>query len=517
MGIVSLEAKDGEGNTRKQALGYRQRVDGLAVRVNTDHLNSVEFPDEHSLARLRPAYFLNRILSSEALIDKINPFLAEWLAQTSLAMLSATAVLRKCSILEAQQFIDADRLVHVEHVLDRIFQIRELNNVALESRLRRRILDAWRDPEIAERIRQIEACLWKPPSQEILEWIRQRYVSALAQAFRSAAITRVPNVSEDDLVVDVGWSEGGRAEIYLTESAPGGLGQLESIVHQVRKAPEDFHRAMTHALSYCHREAQAHDLRVIGQSLISSSRLRGAFEEVRSVRSFSALRQAKDTLSSALVEAGVPPTRDLIVATLDKFLRPGTSSETDRVIHILNEEWHRINKRLGLETDPRVFAYICLSFKPAWRRLARFLRNLGDGAEPTTIQAYSVIQQLLINGCTDGCRQCLDNPNRYNDFGTPSRAIARACMNLELPEILVKDPSRDWEARATEQLVSDKETLVNFSWTHRSEMARRLLSLLAKDVEVEYLLVPIAITSVRRDQSHLRIVLTLKGTPYGQP
>src|SRR5262249_6304864 len=155
----------------------------------------------------------------------------------------------RCSLRESQVIVDRDRVCSIENVLDRIFQIRELEDGSLDAPLKRKIVEAWRDSEISDEMRRLEACLWEEQTADFQNWVRRRYVAAVAQALRTAAINRVPDVSEDDLAVDVVLrDETGDAEIYVSELGPGGLGQLESIVHDLRRSPDDFHAALRNTL-----------------------------------------------------------------------------------------------------------------------------------------------------------------------------------------------------------------------------------------------------------------------------
>jgi hypothetical protein len=104
-----------------------------------------------------------------------------------------------------------------QRVLQHIFQVRGTTEEGeeLEGRLTETIRELWIDPAVVRTLEELEATLWAPPVDEFREWVRRRYVATLTQAFR-AAVAREDEISEDDLNVDVLWSEGGGAKIFLT-------------------------------------------------------------------------------------------------------------------------------------------------------------------------------------------------------------------------------------------------------------------------------------------------------------
>jgi len=116
-----------------------------------------------------------------------------------------------------------------------------------EGRVKKNILELWGNPAVCARMEELESTLWEKPGEEYRNWLMRRYVATFAQAFRSAAISRLKDIAADDLMVDVAWDSGGDAEIYLTEMNSGGLGQMESIVGELRGFPDEFHEAIHHA------------------------------------------------------------------------------------------------------------------------------------------------------------------------------------------------------------------------------------------------------------------------------
>ena len=472
-----------------------------------ENLPEINKTDE---SRLRTEYFLHLIKTSERSAESVNPFLAEWLWRTSLAMLTATAYRNRCSLQEARTMLRSRRTQAAERVLDLIFQVRPVDpEEDTNTRLKKKILDLWNDPRICGRLEELEENLWGAPDTRYAEWLRQRIAATIAQAFRTAAVGRLNDVSEDDLMIDLIWSQDGTGCIYLTETSSGGLGQIELVVRDLIQYPDRFHEGFRHALAYCPRDYVSRNLIQAVEYVASETilPLHAAFAQVRNSRGFRALEAARDTLQTALEDAGLPGSRTMVVSVHTRLLGYGTSAKTDKMIHLLNKAIDRHSNRLGLNLDPRVFAYLCANYPPARRRLARILEDIG-GRIPEAGQIYAVLQHFLFAGCKDSCPECLDHPNRFNDFGRPSRELAKAWLGHNIPQ--VSAGSEDWVHLALLALQDKGCVEVSAGTSRITEVAETLQAVLAQELEVDYLLLPISITIIKRSRAEWKITLEVK-------
>ena len=132
----------------------------------------------------------------------------------------------------------------------------------------------------------------------------------------AAATANHPDVSEDDLDVDVVWSPDGGAEVYLTETQTGGLGQVETIVQHCCRQPQQLLEAFEHALWNCPRASAANLILAVAEGAMAeaaSGPLKTAFSDVRQAQGFRALERAKEQLRRTLESAGYPCTRSAVV------------------------------------------------------------------------------------------------------------------------------------------------------------------------------------------------------------
>jgi hypothetical protein len=517
-GRLTLASTNGDGDTVREAVGFQLNVDGIALHLKREHLQNVVDNEASRQSRFRPDYFQDRVRDSEVLRERMSIFLADWLWQTSLAMLAATALREQCSLEEAQQRLTGLRVQAARRVLDMIFQFQGINQQG-DPRLKDRILDQWRDPIVLGEMETLERILWASPDADYHQWVRRRYVASLAQAFRTAAVSRLNEISEDDLMVDVVWTAEGDAEIYLTETSSGGLGQIEMIINDLKQSPEAFLEGFRHALSFCPRHFITTNLlavlRQVNSTTEHGSQLRSAFAQVRAVEGFQAQDEARRGLRVALEEIGLDSSRALVVALVTKLLRAGSSPRTDVILHLLNRAWRRHEERLGISIDPRVFAYLCLQYLPVQRRLRHLFREVSGGVEPDDTQLYAVLQQFLLSGCEDSCPECLNQPHRYHEFGRPSRSLVLDQLRFRMTEVSVDAHFDDWLDLVRQQLLSNSELQVIVNNSRLPVVAREIQELLAEELEAGFLLRPVSIAGVKREGADWKIHLQLKGGNYG--
>lgn len=512
--LTSSEEKDDE------AIGFGLQADGIMLRLKAEHISEASALTAEQIARFRPLFYLDALKSCQFIHERMNSFLIEWMWQTSVAMLAATVLQNRCSFAGAQSLLTGNRPRAAAKVLDSIFQISNAESEESKMRLKHRIMEQWGDAAIVARFSELERLLWEDLGDDFERWAKQRYFATIAQAFRTASVAQVSDVSEDDLTVDAVWDKDGSVvEIFLTELNSGGLGQIELVIKNLRESPDKFLEAMRHSLTYCPRNALRQGLIDTLETVVKpheyQAQLKTALLQVRSAKGFKSQDKAKIALQNALECAGLPASRTAVVTLVTKLLRPGSSERTDAAMYLLNKLWRRTEQRLGIEIDARVFAYICSQRSSTKRRVVQLLREIGDEQEPSPAQTYSVIQQFLLLDCEDACPECLDNPNLYNNFGKPSRSLARAKLNLDSTEIFIDEKSKNWLDQARQILRDERRVRLTTSSDQLNSVVKILQGLLAEEIEVEYLLLPISIANVRRSGGKWQIELQLKGFGNG--
>jgi hypothetical protein len=513
---VGSAAENGDV-VREEAVGFREVADGLVVRIAPEHLATLPPLDEAVEARFRAEYFLERLRTSEGFSDHVSSFLREWLWQVSMAMLVATAAKQGSGLAEAQAVLAGRRSDAARKVLESIFQVRDVDIEGAEeaARLKTSLQELWNAPDVVREVERLEQCLWEPLTAEFEHWVRRRYVATLAQAIRAAAVSRLAEVSEDDLAVDVSSAVNGGADIYLTETSTGGIGLIELVVEEMRRAPDAFHEGVHHHLAWCPREDVARDLLgILRNAQWDSGRtaVRDAFTGARSAVTYADAAAARNTLRAAVADAGYVPTRPLIVALLSRVLQPGTSPGTDALLDAVNAERTSVERRIGVGVDARVFAYHCLSVPALREPLEAHLRHVADD-NPSAPQLYAIMQRFVFDGCADSCPECLDQPQQFVDMPKPSRALARHWLGQAVPEVSVNDG--DWVAHVRATLLQAGRVKVLAPADRIPGVADELQAILAEELESSYLLLPPALTRVEREGAIWKVTLELKETIPG--
>jgi hypothetical protein len=238
--------------------------------------------------------------------------------------------------------------------------------------------------------------------------------------------------------------------------------------------------------------------------------LRSAVAEIRSAKDFKALESASEQFRDALSDSGIESTRSFVVAVVSRIVRPGSTAATDRIAYLVNELWRRKSQQLGVDIDPAVWAYVCANYRPAYRRFSSVLTELSGGTPPSPGQVYRLVQQLLIEGCSHSCPECLADVNHFNVAGLASRFLALEWFGMRPPEITI-DSATNWRARLRETLKQNALVELIFSNAATTEAMEELQSLLVEELEVGSVLVPVMISAMRRRGRQWAVQLQLRG------
>jgi hypothetical protein len=506
---------DENGESIEEAIGFRVKVDALHWTVSGQYLAALQDPVANEVERLRSDFFLHRLRNSAELAMKVDHFSAEWLHRTSLAMLVGTALLQRCTLAEAQQRLKEHRFAAAQKILRDILPTAgdDEHSPEAPAKLRDTILSLWRDPEVIVHVERLENSLWESLGPEFHLWTKQRFLSALSQAFRSAVLSPVQGVSEDDLALDVLWDGRGDAEIYLTEGSSGGLGHIEAVVAEMRRSPETIPEGVRHALAFCPRHENATSLLALLEAIIREpvdGPLHAVMAELRAATDFQHIAEAAETLKKVLWDVGLDSSRSFVVTLVGRFLRPGSTPTTDRLIYAVNRLWRKRAKRIGIPIDPSVWAYVCATYRPARRRFSEALRALSGGQEPTVGQIYRLVQQMLIEGCEDACPECLSDYNPYNTSEPGSRGLAARWFATTPPQVSLEHTPH-WQQDIRELLCRHSTVDLSFNRDKASDVMAEVQKLLAEELEVESLLVPAMLAGIRRAGTRWVVSLQLRG------
>jgi hypothetical protein len=512
-GSLRLQGAGEGGAVERQGIGFRLRVDGVRFVLSAEHLAARPPIPGAVLNRFRAEYFKHVVAQSPELRGFANSFQAEWLADMSLAMLSATALANKTSLPAAQQALMGVRLPAATRVLDVIFQMRGVaaTGAVVDARLRDTLLELWSSPVVCQHIQALEQVLWGAPDNDFAAWVRRRYAATLAQALRASMVSLVPQVNEDELVIDVLPRPDAGFDLIVGESSPGGLGQIETIVREIQRQPRRFLDGIDFALGFCEREQASADLLAVVQLVARApeNEIPSAFDQVRAASGFAQMEEAKRQLQAALQANGFTATRSLVVSVVNKLLRPGSSPRSDRLLFRLNRAWRRRSEKLGIAVPVRTFAYTCARHNRIGPFLARFFEELG-GELPSEPQLFAQLQQFLFESCEDSCPECLNQRGRFYDLGLPSRALARGWLGIEVQTIELSAEGGDWRERARHILRVEGRVRLVAAAAQRAELAAGLPQLCVQELDLVSLRVPVSVARIEPAADRLAVVLHIQ-------
>jgi hypothetical protein len=465
-------------------------------------------------------------------------------------MLAATAVVRRCTLREAQVYLRNSRPQAAARVLDRMFGGIPADDdpddstgggtlapaagpVVGKARQRDRLLALWSDATLVAHVEAAESILWAAPSQaEFYAWLRERHLASVAQAVRAAALDLASDVAEDDLIVDLidesidASSPSTQNTVFhvavlLTETSPGGLGQIEAVAARMRADPEAFEDAFRHALDYCPREVTSMTLLQVLEAARRPGPARqtgpgsvaAALAQVRAARGHTDADLARQALSAALDREGIDPTRDALVAVIGRLARPGSGRETDALARGLNRAWRRHELRIGMSIDPRVFAYLCVENRALRRRVTAFLRRLAGGAAPADHQLFAAVEDMLLSSCHDSCPECLDQGHLFDGFSKPSRDLTRRWLDLNVTRIEV-DGKIAWLDRARVVLRDKGRVAVCAPRNLVAHAGRGIQMLLAEEIERDFVMAPVSLAGVARSPDGWTMQLRLRAAAH---
>jgi len=514
-GHVQLASTGPEGVAVPEAVGFEHTVDALRIRLQAEHLSAVPQLGPDALARLRQDFLLDLLLRSATLADAASPFALRWVWQTSLAMLTATALRNGVDLRRAQELLRGKRAAAAAVVVRRMFGAMTAEDAEDREEgeeggmLRQRVQALWEDPALLNEIERAEAALWGDHQEQFEAWLRERHCRTLAEAVLSACGALTDDIGEGDLVADVIASTSG-TDLMISETSPGGIGQVEGLAASIARSPEMFEDALLHALEHCERQQTDATLLACLDACRRKGPLTEAFATVRAAQGYAATQAAKEALGSAMSDAGLEPSRSTMVSVMGRLLRPGSRPWNDAWALGLNRAWRRLGARIGSPLDPRVMAFLCVSVAPARRRTAALLQDI-TGHAATDSQVVAMVQDSLLTGCEDGCPHCLQVTNRFVASAPPSRALTMQWLRIRVSRVEAGPDIPAWVRAAALALAESGRVDVAAGPGSAAQLARGLQTMLAQEVERGYVLAPVSVAGFRRTGTSLVARLRLKG------
>ena len=526
--IASRFVLNEDGRHMPVALGFTFEADALRVRVRFPtawRLSGVGVSPA-KLPALRGAYFRWRIATDERLSESANVFQRQWLAEIVLAATTATAIGSAQTLEQAWESVRTGQAsVTLSSVLDVIFQsistsadvdpdaatrLAQLRHTELRALLG--------DAVVAPALDDLVPILWREPDATWNDWLQQKFLATFGAAIRDAIQQLCPDVDADDLVVDLDAgladqeSEAeeppiGCADLWVSETTPGGGGVIERLLPRLAEEPRRFLDLLRGALSESDFESTDRELTRFLAWLTDSneSELVALVASVRTSVSQASLSRAFQDLRATLKARGMHTSHPVMTALSARLLRPGSTCDSDVLLRDTLQRWSQEEIRLGIEIEVRALAY-SLSSSDALDQALRNTVPLGPGQDRRQWR-FSALYGLLWPRGTQARNHALALRNPFTEIATPERLLVYDTLSIAEQEVMFN--ATDWQEQLEQALILEGRATFSSASDILPEFRQNILRLLATPLDTGTLLLYPRVRGVILKEGRTQVTMEL--------
>jgi len=505
----------GTAAPRPVALGYTVDTDALRFSVSVPQALYRRLIEDQALLRgTRSALFRHRLETHEALDLVSNVFQREWLARIYLGAVAMETERINGGLRDGHHEIVARNFGPLEVVLDVIFRTMGDKDDADDNTRRGQLLQIIQEPGFREALEDCAPTLWREPDETWEDWLKQRYCATLAVALREAAQDLCPELDADGLCPDIdpGVRDGAKVEhteLWLTETTLGGGGLVEALHREYTQDPRRFFDLLDAALGPNDFEG-VHDELVtllgwIHEDSERGSAVREALAQVREARTHREQLDAQLHLRQALSRYGFRASHVTMSALYARVLRPGSSPETDALLHDLQQRWDDTEARLGIEVESHVFAYLCSGSN----ELDVALRGLGIELGPTDAAQwrFDTLYGLFWPRGSLVRAQALQAYNPYQPLPETDRLLVLGTRDRMRREIVLGSPR--WNEFLREILSVDGVAVLTASLDQRRDLSEAIRALLVEPLDLGFIMGFPRVRGLTQEGRHLSLTVEI--------
>lgn len=506
------------------ALGFSFGVDAFCLRLQFPHdlWSSLGDDADPRYRAIRTARFHDQAINGPYLDRVDNRFAREWLAHLLLAAISNEAIARTIGLAEATDNLIQDRAeLSLNRTLDILFQSPFVDDPTgqgnVQDKLHQELTLFIANSQIRASLFSLAEILWLPITVSWEPWLRERFSATTAAAVINAILSLCPEIDADGLVVDIDpgprelddvLADQPAAEIWISETAPGGNGQIEEALRQYAEDPRRFYSLMTAALRDNDFALSDYQLQRFlnliveedpeGELALATGRFRDTYGASESHQAFVYLRET-------LAEQGFVTFHAFIVALANRILRPGSTRESDSFFLNAVRKWSTEEERLGVELDARVVAYQ-LSRRGDIDRALSFA-----GIDTPTVNPdqwrFGVIYGLLWPRGPQIRQAGLHLYSQYSDLPAPEPLLLMTFLGNEDALIDIEDDQ--WPAECLARLANAGAATLSCPMSQAGRLADALSFLATNPVHSDYLSVFARVHAIRRSGSDYHVDLDI--------
>lgn len=490
-------------------IGFEIDADALVIVLNLppNLYKCVDWSDEARARAARAARYNWEAQHCPSFVAAVsNPFLRGWIAQ--IFQIGAILMARNAnvSLTEAlDELAEGARMDVLGGVLSTVFQLPETEaGEDGPDRLRQALEQALHAKEVRHAVRDAARVLVATIDEEWEDWLSQTVRATLGAACLEAIQQACPQVDPEGLIVDIDpgirldGTPPDRAEIWISETSPGGNGMIEQVADLLASRSDDFYKHVEAALGANDFEWTNAQLKQLVAWIGGDSRDEELVEAVMRVRNSSSPTTAQAEfakLRAELVRRGHAVFHGYAVAVSLRILRPNSPEEVDRLIAEIHGHWQMLETTHGIEIDVRV---MCAVFSGDTRLDAAF-SSLGLNLPTSDRESwrFGVLMGLLWPQGHALRAVGLPLSNRF----VPALATERLLLEQWLTQHPTPiDPTQSgWEELARDQLTTRFETVFAVAASQAGEIIPSLVrALTVEPIHFDYLNVFATLSSVKR-------------------
>ena len=351
------------------ALGYHLSVDGVVFQVSDPGgWDQVDKSDPLLSRSLRVEWFEHCVTSNPELLVFISTFKLDWVAELSLSAIIKESTESGKGLKHGVKSLKGQDLSEVlDNILRVVFQSVDPTKTTGSyvpdeeidvTKMHQEIIDLAKDPRVVKVVHLATKELLNPTPEKFEDWLRDRYLATVAGAVTNAISLLHDDVDVDELVTDWGPWEDGTAALYISERRPGGVGLVEAIQEVYSSDPIRFWRLLARTVGESETELVDAMLSRFVKLAATDSEVIDKLKKLRSATTHGERLEYSIELDRCLENNDLLLTDGVKIAISTRFLRPGMSLEIDRLLADLIGKWDSLESMLGLEVEPRTFAYL---------------------------------------------------------------------------------------------------------------------------------------------------------------
>jgi hypothetical protein len=338
-------------------------------------------------------------------------------------------------------------------------------------------------------------------------WLRTRFVATVGAMFVDALSTTCPEVDSSQLALDIepnATSDPACAEVWLTELAPGGTGQIERLQAALAAQPGRFARILE-------ASAVPGDIEELDQSLrnfIEMASDDGPVGEAaaRLRASWSAGHEAANSalahLRAATAARGLELSRLAWTAISTRVLGAGAHPGLPAALTSWLRTWDEAEARVRVTLDPQVAGVLVAESEDVSAVL-----NLPRDA-PDQRRSRAVANLLWPRG-NAAWQDSAEAATTFGPFPDPDIELVRAVLGPTSPPLTVTDWNDDVRRLVHQVLLRESRAVLQFPVVHALDARRAILNSQTDPIDVGSLLGYANVVSVHQRAGHLDVTFVL--------